>query len=449
MMIKKSNPDQISNEDEIEKSLELRFNFTFDSRDAAVKAARCLNCFDAPCSRSCPTKINVALFIKQIAEGNAAGAARTIFSENPLGGICARVCPAEVLCEGACVFIAQNQPAIEIARLQQYAMDNVKENRLIPRSQGKLPAAKVAIIGAGAAGLSCAHYLNESGIAVSIYESKSEIGGLLNGAIADYKITREIALEELKSLLDPMIELRFNEKVDLDKLQGIIDSFDAVFIAVGLGQYKSLNMNAEKCSGVIEAVDFINKTNRDGAINSCISDEVIVIGAGNTAIDASIQARRLGAKNVTLAYRRSLNEMPAYKKEYELALELGVKFIWNVQVKSLIHTEGILQAVELQQDDHYLREQPTDSYPGNGQLLRQNCGMLIEALGQQQSDLLESGSADKTHNLQIHPSGRTSIASVFAGGDCLNNGGEVVNAVQDGKIAAGSIIEYLKSQKDL
>jgi dihydropyrimidine dehydrogenase (NAD+) subunit PreT len=419
--------------------------------EAVIEAQRCLFCFDAPCIQACPTGIDIPSFIRKITTGNATGAARVILSANILGASCARVCPTEVLCEGACVVLDREGDPVKIGRLQRYATDQVATSPakvLPPRapSSGK----QVAIIGGGPAGLGCAAELAQLGHKAVVFEKKAQPGGLNTYGIAYYKMKPEISVAEAEMIQSLGVEFRCGQEVGKDvSTQELEKQFDAIFIAIGLGKGARLNIRGEELPEVLEALDFIEQIHSLPLHQVPVGDRVAVIGGGNTAIDAVTQARRLGAREAVIIYRRGPEAMPAYKFEQELARTDGARFLFNAApVQILADAQGHLSGIKL------MRTQTINGKiePVPNSEFVEPFDMVIKAIGEEkQSALLKKAfpalELDKRGVIVRHPeSGQTNLPHVFAGGDCANGGREVVNAVAEGKKAARGIHAFLAGQ---
>ncbi len=413
-----------------------------------VEANRCLYCYDAPCAEACPTHIEIPRFIKQIASKNTRGAARTIFQANALGRSCSHVCPVEALCEGSCVYQAWQKKPIEIARLQRYATDRqISGNRPL-FAPGQTLGKEIAVVGAGPAGLSCASYLRRLGYGVTIFEKRPLPGGLDTYGIAEYKLTQGAALEEIGMILELGIRLKSSIEIGRNiSWEALEKNYDAVFIGVGLGKTQALGISGENLAGVWDALSFIEriKTRRFRNIEPSLS--TVVIGAGNTAIDAVTQAKRLGATKVIMAYRRGPDAMSAYKHEYALAKHDGVEFLWNAAPVRILGRNKVEGIEFVRTESKSLgRGAPLKSISGSKFILP--CDRIIKALGQ----IKQRSALEKIHGLKLDPSGcvainpktlQSSNPKYFAGGDAVNGGKEVVNAVEDGKRAAWAIHRYL------
>jgi glutamate synthase (NADPH/NADH) small chain len=386
---------------------------TYDA--ALLEANTCLFCHDAPCTIACPTHIDVPAFIKKIASGNLRGSARVILSANPFGHSCARACPVEVLCEGACVLNERDEQPIKIALLQRHATDYVLEKKLKLFTPGKSTGKRVAIVGAGPAGLACARDLRCAGHAVTVFEAKPQPGGLNTYGIAEYKLKADVALAEVQDILDLGVELKSGVTVGRDiSFEKVLADYDAVFVGVGLGATKALGIPGEDLPGVVDALSFIEHLKTHPYRETRIGKRVVVIGAGNTAIDAVTQAKRLGAAEATIVYRRGESDMSCYHYEYELAKRDGCGFRFHAAPQRIIaNGSGAVSGVEVQT-------------PSGSETIP--CDMVIVAIGQ--------GERGEFAWPQGHP-------RVFTGGDCANGGAEIVNATAEGVTAAKRIHEFL------
>jgi dihydropyrimidine dehydrogenase (NAD+) subunit PreT len=414
-----------------------------DSQSALAEATRCLFCFDAPCTAACPTHIDVPRFIKKIATGNLRGSALTILDANILGLSCSRACPVDVLCEGSCVMHRHNQKPIEIARLQRHAMDwwHGKHQQPQPYA-GDSVAGRVACIGGGPASLACAAELRRHGISVTIFDNRPLPGGLNTYGIAEYKLRPSDSLREVEMVRAMGVEFRQAEVGAGISLEEIQQEYSLIFLGLGLGAMERLGIPGEDASGVIDALRFIEryKTSHDFKVGRCVA----VIGGGNTAIDAANAARRLGAEEVHLFYRRTEREMPAFSFEYGHSIIEGVQFHWLSQPVEILAESGAAWGVRFAQtrlSDPDGTGRPrvdlTDS------LFDFACDTVIPALGQARfSELLKARGIDlKTVDRRT---GQTAHPKYYAGGDCVNGGREVVDAVADGKRAALAMIAKLK-----
>jgi len=415
---------------------------------AKVDANRCLFCYDAPCMKSCPTSIDVPKFIKQIATENIKGSAKTIFSSNIMGAGCSKVCPVEKLCEGACVYNLLEEEPIPIARLQRYSTEMaMKENwQLFQRknSTGK----KVAIVGAGPAGLSCAHVLSREGIDVTIYEKESKGGGLMTYGIAAYKVTPQFCEDEVNYITSiGGIEIKYNQELGKDiTLSQLKKEYDAVYLGIGVGVARQLEIPGEKLEGVVDAIEFIYDIRSKGYPSVPVGDKVAVIGMGMTAIDAATQAKRLGAKEVTMLYRRTEAEMPCTKHELDIAMLDGCEVIWLAAPQKIKGSAGkvkqlVCSKMKLGEPDSSGRRSPVDT----GETFTLDVDMVIKAAGQVPFEKLVGRLKiqNSKGKISIDNNYSTNIKGVFAGGDAVNGGKEVVDAVQAGKDGAEAIVKYL------
>jgi dihydropyrimidine dehydrogenase (NAD+) subunit PreT len=421
----------------------------FETHNAAlVEANRCLFCYDAPCIKSCPTEINVPKFIKQITSDNIKGSAHTIFLSNIMGAGCSKVCPVEKLCEGSCVFNLMDEPPIPIAKLQRYSTEKAMADKWQLFERKKPVGKKVAIVGAGPAGLSCAHVLSREGIDVTIYEKESKGGGLMTYGIAAYKVTPEFCEDEVNYILSlGGIEIKYNyelgKNISLAELQ---KSYDAVFIGIGVGLARQLEIPGEDLHGVEDAIEFIYNLRSKGFEKIAVGDKVAVIGMGMTAIDAATQAKRLGAKEVTMLYRRTQEEMPCTQHELDIAMLDGCKIIWLAAPKELKGinskvTQIVCNVMQLGEPDASGRRSPVDT----GETFSLDVDMVIKAAGQMPfENLIDEFKIQNSKGKIMIENSSTNIPGLFAGGDCVNGGKEVVDAVQAGKDGAKAILSYLK-----
>ena len=421
----------------------------FETADAAlVEANRCLFCYDAPCMKSCPTSIDVPKFIKQISTGNIKGSAHTIFSSNIMGAGCSKVCPVEKLCEGACVYNLMHEEAIPIAKLQRYSTEIAmqKQWQLFPRkaSTGK----KVAIVGAGPAGLSCAHMLSREGVDVTIFEKESKGGGLMTYGIAAYKVTPQFCEDEVNYITGiGGIEIKYNQELGKDiSLEELQKNYNAVYLGIGVGLARQLEIPGEDLEGVEDAISFIYNLREKGYPAIPVGDKVAVIGMGMTAIDAATQAKRLGAKEVTMVYRRTENEKPCTQVELDIAKLDGCEIIWLAAPKEVVGENGKVKALvcsemELGEPDGSGRRSPVDT----GKTFTLEVDMIIKAAGQMPfADLVNNNKLENNNGkIVVKDKAATNIPGVFAGGDAVNGGKEVVDAVQAGKDGAAAILKFI------
>jgi len=429
----------------------------FETPDAAlVEANRCLFCYDAPCMKSCPTSIDVPKFIKQIATDNIKGSAHTIFSSNIMGAGCSKVCPVEKLCEGACVYNLMHEEPIPIAKLQRYSTEIAMQKNWQLFKRKESTGKKVAIVGAGPAGLSCAHVLSREGVDVTVFEKESKGGGLMTYGIAAYKVTPQFCEDEVNYITGiGGIEIKYNQElgkhISLDELQ---KNYDAIYLGIGVGLARQLDIPGEDLEGVEDAITFIYNLREKGYPAVPVGDKVAVIGMGMTAIDAATQAKRLGAKEVTMLYRRTQEEMPCTQVELDIAKLDGCEIIWLAAPKEIKgdarpgepfgrgKVEQIVCSImELGEPDASGRRSPVDT----GKTFTLEVDMVIKAAGQMPFDSLVNNSKleNKGGKITVKEKAATSITGVFAGGDAVNGGKEVVDAVQAGKDGARAIIHYL------
>jgi dihydropyrimidine dehydrogenase (NAD+) subunit PreT len=413
----------------------------FDARAAVVESNRCLNCFDAPCMSACPTHIDVPRFIKKIASGNVTGSAKAILEANVLGASCSRACPVEVLCEGSCVLHGRGEKAIEIGRLQRFAMETyyAAGGKLLLR-QREERSERVACIGAGPASLACAAELRQLGLQVTVIDRRALPGGLNTYGVAEYKLRAADSLREVEMIRGIGVEFQIRE-IDAAGFAELEREFDAVFLGVGLGAMHRLDVEGSTAAGVIDALEFIEGY-KTGALLT-VAKRVVVVGAGNTAIDAACAAKRLGAETVTILYRRQRANISAFNFEYEHALREGVKFLWTALPMGLRETEdGVaLACLEVAPNEAGLL------VPLEGSEFTIECDVVIPAIGQSPLvDLLSQARGVTLERGRVvidRATGQTANPKYFAGGDCVNGGREVVDAVADGKRAARGIATTL------
>ncbi len=421
--------------------------------EARVEANRCLYCYDAPCTNACPTHIDVPSFIKKIASGNLMGSARVIFDANPIGATCARVCPVEVLCEGACVEKTLLQKPIEIGRLQRYATDHAMASEKQIFTKGESNGKTVGVVGSGPAGLSCATYLARLGYDVTIYERREKAGGLDTYGMAEYKMPQSVSLSEaghvanlgVKFMLNTVITGGDEEAEELGEINKVSMALlrewhDAIFLATGLGDTTKLNIPGEDKDGVYDALHFIEKIKTRDWKSIPLGRTVAVIGAGNTAVDAVTQAKRLGAEKVVMVYRRTEKDASAYEYEMELARKDGIEFVWQAAPVGILAGENG-SALSL-------RCEKTD---GSLALFDIPCDMVIKAVGQQKRraffEKVAGVDVDEKGRVIVSGSMQTSDPKIFAGGDCANGGAEAVDASQMGKLAAMGIHRSLTGEE--
>ena len=423
--------------------------------DALAEANRCLYCYDAPCMHACPTHIDVPGFIKKIASGNLTGSARVIFDANPIGATCARVCPVEVLCEGACVEKTLMNKPIEIGRLQRYATDHVTGHGKQLFSKGEANGRSIGVVGSGPAGISCATYLARLGYDVTIYDSRALPGGLDTYGMAEYKMSQADSLREIAQLeqlgvkfhlsttITPAVHLAYSGTSDAElcgtqlTFSELAAQHDAIFVGVGLGKTRQLDIGGEGLRGVYDALRFIELIKSRNWASVPVGKSVAVIGAGNTAIDAVTQAKRLGAEHAILIYRRTELDAPAYDYEIELAKKDGTEFLWNtVPLRVMSNGNGSVSGLVCQRSD--------------GEEFELACDVVIKAIGQNKmrsffTDVCEI-EIDELGRVIVDDLMQTSNPKVFAGGDCVNGGGEAVEAAQMGKLAAQGMHQSLTDE---
>jgi len=422
----------------------------YKPQEALLEASRCLFCFDAPCIQACPTGIDVPSFIKKIASGNLTGAARTILNANVLGASCARVCPTQVLCEGACVMLDREGDPVKIGRLQRYATDYVFEKKIavLPQAAKKTDK-RVAIVGSGPAGLGCAAELARLGHSPVVFEKTARAGGLNTYGIAYYKMTPKVSLEEVEMIRKLGVDFRCGVEIGKDITTAQLEKeFDAIFVGIGLSGSPKLNVPGEGLPEVLDALHWIAQIRTQPLHQVPVGERVAVIGGGNTAIDAVTQARRLGARDAVIVYRRTQPDMSAYEFEQELAKIDGARFLFNVVPVEILSQGGHVSGIKLAR---------TSTENGKVRILPgtefvEPFDMIIKAIGEEkQASLLKAlfPTLELDHRgAVVHDAatGRTNLPKIFTGGDCANGGREVVNAVAEGKKAARGIHALLAGE---
>ncbi|TYS59340.1 NAD(P)-dependent oxidoreductase [Sutcliffiella horikoshii] len=426
-------------------------------REALEEANRCLYCYDAPCIVACPTSIDIPSFIKKIASGNLKGSAKTIMSANPVGASCSRVCPTEELCEGACVLNHHTKP-IAIGDLQRYATDWAIRNEQVLFQKGKSNGKKVAIVGGGPAGLSAARELALLGFQVTIFEAEKEAGGLNTYGIVSFRLPKSVSFWEVEQVKSLDVEIRTNTRVGVDiSVDDILTHYDGVILAVGMASVPMLGIDGENLNGVYDAIDFVKETKTTSITDKFKGKNVVVIGAGNTAIDGATCSVRLGAENVKILYRRTQEEMTAYDFEYEFAKQDGVEFRWLTAPSKIIGNEkGEVTAIECVRmelgapgADGRRRPMKVD-----GSQFTLQVDAVIKAIGQTRyTNLIEQFGL-------IHDDGvvkidkrthQTSNDKIFACGDVVFGKGQgeamVVTAAEQGKLTAYALYEKFVKNK--
>jgi dihydropyrimidine dehydrogenase (NAD+) subunit PreT len=421
----------------------------YTPQEALIEANRCLFCFDAPCIMACPTGIDIPSFIKKIANGNLTGSARTILTSNVLGASCARVCPTEVLCEGACVVLDLEGDPVKIGRLQRHATDHVYEHNIdVLHAPAVKNDRKVAVLGAGPAGLGCAAELAQLGYEVTVFEKKPAGGGLNTYGIAYYKMRPEVSLEEVAMIERLGVSFRYGVEIGRDvTIANLQRDYDALFLGFGLGGANRLGIPGEDLPEVVDALDFIEWIHTRPLHEVPVGRRVAVLGCGNTAIDAVTQSRRLGAEVATIIYRRGEDDMPAYEFEYDLAKEDGATFLFHTIPTEVLAENGHVKALRLAKTES--RDGKVSVVPGSEWV--EPFDLVLKAVGQEKQtalfhSLFPDLKLDRKGRVEHDPETmQTSVPKVFTGGDCANGGREVVNAVAEGKKAARGIHTMLGS----
>jgi glutamate synthase (NADPH/NADH) small chain len=407
---------------------------------AYIEACRCYFCFDAPCTAACPTGIDIPEFIKRIQSGNTKGSARKILEQNIMGGMCARVCPTEVLCEEACVRNTNESKPVAIGLLQRYATDEVIDKKVHLFERVSSTDKKIAVIGAGPAGLSCAHWLASMGHNVTVFDKNKKAGGLNEYGIAAYKVLDDIAQKEVEYILEiGGIEIKSESRFGVDfTLAKVRHEYDAVFIAVGLAGVNPHKIPGEEVDGVIDAVKYIHDLRQAERMSELpVGGKVVVIGGGMTAIDIAVQSKKLGASEVTIAYRRDKASMKASEHEQHFAQINDVKLRYCSLPKSVLSKDGCVTGVEFgvtELDANGNISETGQSYQLEADVLFKAIGQTLSAdqLGESVRDLVVVNG-----RIAVNDDRKTSLDDVWAGGDCISGGEDLtVSAVQDGKLAA-------------
>ena len=424
---------------------------------ATVEANRCLYCYDAPCIQACPTSINIPSFIKKIASNNMKGSARVIMESNPVGASCARVCPTIELCEGACVLNSEEKP-IQIGHLQRYATDWLRESNVKLFTPKPANGKKIAIIGSGPAGLSAARELALLGYSVTIYEADEKAGGLNYYGIVSFRLPQDVVEWEVQQVQNLGVEIKTNTKIGEDVLvDDLLANFDRIIVAVGMGKVPMLGIEGEDLEGVYDAIDFV-KESKASFTDKVLGKKAVVIGAGNTAIDAATCSVRLGAEQVQIVYGRTSKEMTAYDFEYDFAKQDGVEFRWLTLPKRIIGDEnGKVIGMEC------VKMKLTGIENGKGSLTEIphsefviETDAVIRAIGQsKQYELIEHlGLANTRGVIDVDMNSlKTSNPKIYACGDAIfgNGYGEatVVSAAQQGKDSAYAIHNELNANSEI
>jgi glutamate synthase (NADPH/NADH) small chain len=409
-------------------------------REALVEADRCFFCYEAPCQVACPTSIDIPQFIREIAAGHEKSAAKTIFDQNILGGMCARVCPTETLCEEACVRNAAEDQPVKIGLLQRFATDAAMAENKHPYVRATRTGKKVAVMGSGPAGLACAHRLALHGHDVTIFEARKKAGGLNEYGIAAYKSVDNFAQKEADFILAiGGIDIVAGKKPKLAELQ---KQFDAVFVGVGLGGVNDLGIKNDDIAGIEDAVDYIAELRQAKDLSKMkVGRRVVVIGGGMTAIDVAVQSKLLGAEEVTILYRRGQAQMKASRFEQELAQIKGVKIKHWVAPKKVVAKAG--KAVGLLCE--YMAEKK-GKLVATGETFQVTADTIFKAIGQTYVDAAAGALKLESGRIAVDSEKRTSLKGVWAGGDCAAGGQDLtVAAVDDGRRAAESIHAYLSA----
>jgi glutamate synthase (NADPH/NADH) small chain len=416
---------------------------------ALIESDRCLFCYAAPCVQACPTGIDIPSFIRKIATGNLKGSARDILQQNIMGAVCARVCPTEVLCEGACVRNTAEDRPVAIGGLQRHATDWLFERGIQLFQHGPSTGKRVAVVGGGPAGLSCAHRLAMLGHTVTVFDARDKLGGLNEYGVAAYKVAGGVAQREVEYLLGVGgIDVRLNQRLGRDvSLAWLRREFDGAFLGIGLGAVNALGIDEPVLEGVFDAIAYIERLRQTSDLSTLpVGRQVVVVGGGMTAIDIATQTRRLGAEDVTIVYRRGPEHMSASAKEQEWAQTNGVRIKHWARPTRLHGANGTLTGVEFE----YTRLDAQGRLTGTGERFMLPADMAFKAIGQMLVKDPLKGHVDvldaQSGRIAVDAERRTSLPGVWAGGDCVAGGQDLtVAAVEDGKLAAHSIDRALRS----
>lgn len=423
---------------------DIKYPLTHDQ--AAIESDRCYFCYDAPCTTACPTDIDIPNFIRKIKTKNTNGAALEILNKNIFGGTCARVCPVEILCEQACVRVKQEEKPVAIGKLQRYATDAFFSKNIQPFLRKSSTGHRIAVVGAGPAGLSCAHALSCEGHDVVVFDEKEKAGGLNEYGLAAYKMVDDFAQKEIDFILSlGGIQINNSQKLGTDiSLDELRSKFDAVFLSVGLTGVNNLGLEKEHAKNIYDAIDYIAQIRQATNLNNLpVGRKVIVIGGGNTAIDIASQIKRLGAEDVTLVYRRGPEEMGATSHEQEIVQTDGVKIkFWAVPKKFHIN-DDFVHSVEFA----YTKADPNGKLIKTEETFTLEADMVFKAIGQNLKIPSIENLKIENGRIVVNENQETSLPGVYAGGDCTNQGEDLtVHAVRQGKIAAAQMNHFLKNK---
>jgi dihydropyrimidine dehydrogenase (NAD+) subunit PreT len=425
-----------------------------DEQEAILEADRCLDCggpyAEAPCHVACPAEVDVPGFIGAVADGDPGRAASIIFAENLLGGTCARVCPVEVLCQGACAIVHEGRPPIAIASLQRFATDYAYANDIPLRAKAEPNGHRVAVIGAGPAGLVCAGELAARGYSVTVYDEREEVGGLVRYAIAPYRQLSEPLPAEARALAELGVEIKLGVRIDEAWLRRLEQEAEAIFLGIGMGDDQKVELPGSELDGVWESLPFIERI-KDGRPPK-VGRRTVVIGGGNTAMDCAREALKLGSEEVTILYRRTEAEAPAFQHEIDEAREDGVQFRFLAAPLAFLGSWKVraikCQEMELGPPDESGRRRPV---PVDGAEFELPADTVVKAIGQQPREqflsLIEGLELRWGQPVVNEETGQTTNPKYFAGGDVVNGGATVVEAVKHAKAAAKGIDAFLRGSR--